>query len=692
MSTGTDFWLAMPVNAFDIGEFFEGIDQTPDIDILISSALGATGTISDPGAGFQQNWTVGADGVADISLPLSVELNTEDGIQDLGIHVVSNNNPISVYAINNEPYSADSYVAIATPALGTQYRVMAYENDLDVTGSRFDIVATQDDTTVTLTPGPYDVEPMPATVTLNAGQVFQFEDDGTGADVTGTLIQSNKPVAVIGGNYLADVPNGDVAADMLMAEMPPTNDWGTSFVTSPLATRDGDTFRVLANQNGTVVQINGQNVATLYAGQYYETVLTAASQITSNNPVLLAQFANSQSFDNQTGDPTEMIVPPTDEFATQYTVGVKSYADSSNPDQPGFNPNYVNLVVPVSAVNEMLMNGTPLSSSLFTDIGNTGYAYAQILVAPALPVAAFTFSTPGDDVKFDVTVYGFSTYNAYGNAAGFGGDSAEYAQFLTLSPSTEGDYVGTQASVTATVLGPDGQPVIETPVTFTVEGSNPQTGMVYTNAQGQAVFTYQGTTAGTDVIQATVPSNGQVLVADAVKNWQQVTPTIQIQSPANDSQFTVGTTVLVSGTASPGAPGVPIVSVTINGQPVDVLDAAGDFFTQVTLPAGSTTLTFVATDSLGDTASTTITLTGVTAAVAAANDSNLVPDANFVRTYYRTSFDEQTKTLYADVSLQNSGQYPLDAPLYLAVTDISDPTVQLRNYAGVLSDGTAYYC
>ena len=64
---------------------------------------------------------------------------------------------------------------------------------------------------------------------------------------------------------------------------------------------------------------------------------------------------------------------------------------------------------------------------------------------------------------------------------------------------------------------------------------------------------------------------------------------------------------------------------------------------------------------------------------------------NFQGNYYRTSFDEQTKTLYADLTIQNLGQYPLSTPLYLAVTDISDPTVELRGYAGVLADGTPYY-
>ena len=233
--------------------------------------------------------------------------------------------------------------------------------------------------------------------------------------------------------------------------------------------------------------------------------------------------------------------------------------------------------------------------------------------------------------------------------------------------------------------------MIQTPVTFIVQGPNPQTGIVYTNAQGQATFTYRGTAAGIDVIQATVSSNGNVLVADAVKNWTQVTPTIEVQSPANGAQFTAGATVLVSGMAAPGDPGIPIVAVTVNGQPVDTLDAGGDFFTQVTLPQGATTLTFVATDALGNAASTSVTLNAVTPAVATANESNLVLAANIAPTYDRTSFDEQSKTLYADLTLQNSGQYPLDAPLYLTVENISDPTVQLRDYDGVLANGTPYY-
>ena len=691
-STGTDFWLAFPQSPFDIGQFFEGISQTPVLDVLISSTQAATGTISIAGISFQQNWTVAAGGVTDILIPSSAEVTTNDGIQNLGIHVVSNSNPVSVTAIVHKPASSDAISAIATPALGTTYRVLAYKNDGAYNGSRYTIIATTDNTTLTLTAGPYSLQPMPATITLNAGQVFQFDDQDSGGDVTGTLIQSNQPIVVIGGSLGTDIPAGTAAANVIMEEMPPTDDWGTYFVTTPFDTRDGDTFRVLANQNGTIVQINGQVVATLNAGSYYETVLTQGSLITSNNPVLVGQFSNSSSFDHVTGDPFEDVVAPIDEFARSYTFGVKSYADNTtNPDAAEFTENFINLVVPISAIGQVEMNGVPISASLFTVVPNSGYADAEIPVANGTPAAVYTFTTSAGNVKFGANQYAFATYDGYGTVGSYGNDSAPYAVSLGLTPATDSPDVGTEASVTATVLGPNQVPVIGGAVTFVITGANPQTTVLYTNGQGQATLTYLGTAAGADNIQAFVTSNGQALTATATKTWVQVTPTIQINSPSNGTQFAEGTTVLVSGTATPGAPGVPIVGVTVNGQPVEVLDAAGDFFTHVTLPDGSTTLTFVATDSLGDTASTTLTLSGVTPAVASATDANLIPGASFVGTYYRTSFDELTKVLYADLTLENSGQYPLETPLYVAVKNISNPTVLLRNYDGVLADGTPYY-
>ena len=59
--------------------------------------------------------------------------------------------------------------------------------------------------------------------------------------------------------------------------------------------------------------------------------------------------------------------------------------------------------------------------------------------------------------------------------------------------------------------------------------------------------------------------------------------------------------------------------------------------------------------------------------------------------YQVTTFNDQTKVLYADVALQNKGTYAMDAPLIVAVNHISDPSVQLRDPDGFTPDGLPFY-
>ena len=65
--------------------------------------------------------------------------------------------------------------------------------------------------------------------------------------------------------------------------------------------------------------------------------------------------------------------------------------------------------------------------------------------------------------------------------------------------------------------------------------------------------------------------------------------------------------------------------------------------------------------------------------------------ASFTGDYARTSFNEDTKILYADLRVRNAGQYPADAPLIVGVKNISDPTVRAVGFDGVMPDGTPYF-
>lgn len=76
---------------------------------------------------------------------------------------------------------------------------------------------------------------------------------------------------------------------------------------------NGDTFRILAGQDGTEVRINGALVETLGFGDYYETQLESAAVIETSAPSLVMQYSNGDQFDPErtaNGDPFMMLIPP----------------------------------------------------------------------------------------------------------------------------------------------------------------------------------------------------------------------------------------------------------------------------------------------------------------------------------------------------------------------------------------------
>ena len=134
-----------------------------------------------------------------------------------------------------------------------------------------------------------------------------------------------------------------------------------------------------------------------------------------------------------------------------------------------------------------------------------------------------------------------------------------------------------------------------------------------------------------------------------------------------------------------------IISVAIDGSPVDVLDSTGRFFSNVMIKSGLNRFTVVATDESGQIATTFVESAGprIDGRIDFSQFTDLT--STFIGEYSRTSFDTDSKTLFADVAVRNLGQYPANVPLYVGVKNISDPAVQVLQAAGTLPDGTPYY-
>ena len=202
---GMDFWLAFP------GQCAAIYPARPLlITMFIASETNTSGTFSIPGLGVSQNFTVTAGQITAINVPLNAQLDSTDMVEPKGIHITAQNE-VAVYGLSAGSAPTDAYLGLPVSMLGTEYIVLGYKstpapNDpLAIGGStpsQADVVAAYDGTTVTITPStdtPGRKAGVPYSIVLNQGSVYQLRAGIAKTDLSGSIITSDKPVAVFGG-------------------------------------------------------------------------------------------------------------------------------------------------------------------------------------------------------------------------------------------------------------------------------------------------------------------------------------------------------------------------------------------------------------------------------------------------------------------------------------------------------------
>jgi len=497
---GTDFWLMFPMNADNCPSCSGNSPFQFQPQLLITSDVNNSGTVTVPGMNFSANFTLTAGQATAVQIPTSAVLNTIDTVENKGIRVTAQSE-VTVVGLSYYTASTDGYLGLPTPVLGKNYIVMAYPDAY--WGSQLGIVAAYDGTTVTITPT-VTVKGRPAgqpyNVILNQGRTYELMTSNNSDDLTGSIITSDKPIAVFGGNQCANIPDANWRyCNHIIEEMLPTDLWGQNFLTVPFPNQvNGDIIRILAAQNGTNVSINGLPVATLNVGQFYQTFETSAASINADGPVLVAQFETSEEYQTHSpfggppngtflGDPSMTLVPANEQFGGHYTVLTPT---------TGFQANYVDIVAPTASLSGLMMDGAPLSAN-FAAIPGSTYSGAQVPVATG--VHHFDGTSP-----FGVTLYGADAYDAYSYQAGLAFDAARSGTTITLTPTTLTQQTSTQLCFTASLLDAFGGAPGGIGVAFTVTGANPSNQSVDTNSAGQAQYCYVGTNTGTDTALASI--------------------------------------------------------------------------------------------------------------------------------------------------------------------------------------------
>ena len=374
-------------------DFNQNINPT-NASVFLFGNAGQTATVSNL-AGFNQNVVLGGDGF--FNLPISQTYQQSGtGVLNTGFQVVSPD-PIAGYFVNRAGFSTDMTYLLDSAALGSQY-VVASQGGGFGEGSQVMVHATENGTAVTFTPK----GGAPINVNLNAGETYKYAGGGT--DLTGSLVSSNKNVAVFGGHACAQVPVGITFCDVLLEQMIPTDKLSKTYVLAAtkgadLAFSNSDLVRVIATVDGTEVTVDGVVVATLAKGQVYEYSLPAnsGSIISASQPVMVAQYLKGGQGANT--DPAFTMVPGSDEWLDSYRLSTPSGAQS-------FLVNYASIAIETADLASLLLNGAAVNTAGCTQIGSSIYSRCNI----DLPLGLFDLTA---DSPFEVMLGGGSNADSY---------------------------------------------------------------------------------------------------------------------------------------------------------------------------------------------------------------------------------------------------------------------------------------
>ncbi|MCU0329770.1 MAG: IgGFc-binding protein [Candidatus Kapabacteria bacterium] len=349
--------------------------------------------------------------------------------------VVRSDADVTVYASSRELLSTDAWLVLPVDALGTTHRVVTYASDVIANAfgfstlypSQFVLVATRDSTIVRLD-FPVNRTSVQTgssrSIRLDSGDVYMTQafvsTSRRNDDLTGTLIQSNFPIAVLGAHERAQVPvfNTNASRDLLVEQLPAVDRWGQNFLVPmlpfaagvvPPSDNDRALVRVVAHFNQTVISIDGQPVTTLSAGSAYTARLERGVVITSSQPVLVAIIDRSASRgvfpSGAIGDPSLMVVPPLEQYLNAYTCISIEPSDNSLT----FDEHFFVVSGTRAALTSLRVDNQPV-----TDIfpfADPSFSYAVVRV----PAGTHTLRSTE---PFGVLAIGYGSAESYGYTGG----------------------------------------------------------------------------------------------------------------------------------------------------------------------------------------------------------------------------------------------------------------------------------
>lgn len=439
-NSGTEFWTAYMDHNNGISMDGTGKDGGSLMSLYITSAFNTSGTVTIIDKSFAPiPFTVTANQVTIVTIPSAAFLNY-NGFAKKGIHITTVK-PVAIYAHIYALAVSGATLLLPVSTLGNDYTSINYIQKSNAQPnepaySAFIVIATQDNTTVQITPaGPLlDGTPTNTTISvhLNKGELYQAlsSTDLSGSKITSVSSATGvcTKVAVFSGSSRVDIGCNPmyVTSDNLFQQVYPTASWGKNYITVPLKSRNYDVFRIiLSNPYPTInpnVIVNGKQIPiNSFVKGYYEFASQIPNIISADLPIQVVQYSVSEdntincgAFIDDLGDPEMIFLNPleqTVDHVTLYSTGNYLIVRS-----------FINVLIKTSAVPTFVLDGAPYTD--FKPVPNNPlYSYAQIPVQSGpqnvqVSTGSYGTHTISAAEGFNAIAYGFGQAESYGYAAG----------------------------------------------------------------------------------------------------------------------------------------------------------------------------------------------------------------------------------------------------------------------------------
>ena len=414
----------------------------PYILKVVSDVAGSIEVVA-PGLGINTTNPL-APGMTEVSL--GDLLASDDGIDDKGIQIFSTVD-VTIYVIEGIYWGGYGKITSLMPVTdsATAFVVQSYPTDWNSRKSHFIAVGTEDFTEVyiklkTATGGNItfkDVEYGDGDVihiTLNWLQTFYAYLYAN--DLSGSVIESTKPVVVLSGADCVDIPK-DVSGgcNIIESQMIPVSQWGNEFIVPPLYPAIRSPVRVYAFHNYTQInvtyigRVHGNFVPesfalTLHQEEFWERTdtspLTKTVVISSDKTISVVLYGASEGeSDGQKSNPFMIVVPETRQYpTTTATFPTLQYGDLLKKERPF--ENYAVIILKKSNAHDLKYNAHELDivQNYTALVPDNEYAVVitQLDNVTQHTISLVNHSTP---IPMAVFVYGMARFESYGFVAGF---------------------------------------------------------------------------------------------------------------------------------------------------------------------------------------------------------------------------------------------------------------------------------